>query len=74
MSRKISVALIGLMLLIVSMVPTLAATYQAVGHDQSGYTVLVIPVIIMIVYLLLAGAIAIAVLIWLFNHHMWPFS
>lgn len=74
MLRKITGALIGLTLLFVNMVPALAATYQTVGNNQSGYTLLILPAIIQIMYLLLGGALSKAYLIWAYNNHLWPFN
>ena len=77
MSRKLKIALTGFTLLLTVLLacPVLATARQiAEQHSQGGYHVLFIPVIIMIVYMLVGGALSIAFLIWLYNNHKWPFD
>jgi hypothetical protein len=75
MSRKLTLALVGLLLLTMMLAtPVWAATAHLMPHSQGSYHALFIPAIILIVYMLVGGALSIAFLIWAFNHHVWPFS
>ena len=75
MSRKLIMALIGLVLLTITVAtPVVAATSHLVTTDPSGAHVLFIPVIIMVVYALVGGVLSIAFLIWAYNNHKWPFD
>jgi hypothetical protein len=75
MSRKLSIALTGLILFLTTnlSVPVLAATRQVMEYSQGGYHVLFLPAIILIMYVLLSGVVSIAYLVWAYNNNKWPF-